>query len=475
MSPRSISSPRHRVVIVGGGFGGLKAAQAFRHADVDVTLIDRRNFHLFQPLLYQVATGALSPANIAAPLRGVLHRQKNVEVLLAEVVGFDVENQIIQLADGAVPYDSLIVAAGSTHSYFGRDEWAKFAPGLKTIEDATEIRRRILFAFEHAEREEDSEVRKAWMTFVVVGGGPTGVELAGALAEIARHTLKHDFRHIVPSEARIILADGSDRVLSPYPEELSARAARDLAALQIEVRGDTRVTDLAEGRVTFQHQGEETSIDAWTVLWAAGVQASPLARNLAEATGGEVDRAGRIKVTPDCSVVNYPGIFVIGDMALHLGEDGKPLPGVAQVAIQQARYVANLISRRIQGTDPPGPFSYRDLGMMATIGRGKAVAKIGTWKFQGFIAWMMWIFVHLMQLVQHVNRLQVLLQWAWSYLSFSRSARLITGKILPLKVRVAHIGPDASIGDSSTTGTAHPAESDQPDPQPAVTANLSRN
>ena len=468
MSAHSASG-RHRVVIVGGGFGGLNAAQALRKADdVNVTLIDRRNFHLFQPLLYQVATGALSPANIASPLRGVLNRQKNTEVILAEVVGFDIPRQTIRLADGGVvPYDSLIVAAGSTHSYFGHDEWSALAPGLKTIEDATEIRRRVLFAFEHAEREADPAVRRAWMTFVVVGAGPTGVELAGALSEIARHTLKHDFRHIIPAETRVILVDASDRVLSAYPPDLSARAARDLASLHIDVRSHTLVTNLEEGRVTIKRGDHEETLEAWTVLWAAGVQASPLARDLAEACGVEVDRAGRITVNRDCTVPGCPNIFAIGDMAQHLDENGKPLPGVAQVAMQQAGYAARVIRNRINGHTPPGPFEYHDLGMIATIGRSKAVAKIGRWKFQGFIAWLMWLFVHLMQLVQFESRLLVFFQWAWSYLTFSRSARLITGKILPLKVRVAHIGHDESIGDSESSKPDEPATS-HPTEEPSV-------
>jgi len=449
------SARKRQVVIVGGGFGGLNAATALRKADVDVTLIDRRNFHLFQPLLYQVATGALSPANIAAPLRGVLRRQKNVTVLLAEVVGFDVDRQQVLLADGELHYDWLIVAAGSTHSYFGHDEWAEFAPGLKTIEDATEIRRRILFAFERAERETDPSIRKSWMTFIVVGGGPTGVELAGALSEISRHTLKHDFRHINPAEAKVILVDASDRVLGAYPTDLSDRAVRDLQKLRIEVRTHTLVTDVGEGYVTFSRQGQIEQVPAWTILWAAGVQASPLAKRLAESCDVDTDRAGRIKVMPDCSVPNHPSIFAIGDMANCPGDDGKPLPGVAPVAMQQAQFIARVISAQLHETDAPKSFRYHDRGMMATIGRRKAVAKVGRLKVRGPLAWYMWLFVHLMELVQFQSRLMVLIQWAWSYLTFNRSARLITGKILAVKTKVSTQGSAASIGDPAAADTDH--------------------
>lgn len=451
------TAPRHRVVIVGGGFGGLNAARALRRADADVTLVDRRNFHLFQPLLYQVATGALSPANIAAPLRGVLRRQRNCTVILAEVVGFDPANKKVLLADGELPYDSLIVAAGSTHSYFGHDDWAPLAPGLKTIEDATEMRRRILYAFERAERETDPALRRAWMTFVVVGGGPTGVELAGALSEIARYTLIHDFRHIDPGDTHIILVDAGDRVIAAFPQDLSDRAEKDLKRLRVEVRTHTLVTNVAEGEVTLSKNGQLERIASYTVLWAAGVQASPLARKLAEATGADVDRAGRIKVMPDCSVPNHPDLFAIGDMANLAGADGKPLPGVAQVAMQQATFAAKVIKARLAGVAPRTVFRYRDLGSMATIGRKKAVAQIGTkWKFKGTLAWFMWLFVHVMQLVQFQSRIAVLWQWAYSYITYNRSARLITGKTLPVKTRVSPVGPAASIGDPGAADTDDP-------------------
>jgi len=447
---------RHRVVIVGGGFGGLNAARALRRADADVTLVDRRNFHLFQPLLYQVATGALSPANIAAPLRGVLRKQRNCSVILAEVVGFDPANKNVLLADGELPYDSLIVAAGSTHSYFGHDEWAPLAPGLKTIEDATEMRRRILYAFERAERETEPAAHRAWMTFVVAGGGPTGVELAGALSEIARHTLAHDFRHIDPSEARVVLVDGGDRVIAAFPQDLSERAEQDLKRLHVEVRTHTLVTNVAEGAVTVTRNGQSEVIESYTVLWAAGVQASPLARKLAEATGADADRAGRIKVMPDCTVPNHPDVFAIGDMANLAGEDGKPLPGVAQVAMQQAGFAAKVIKARAAGTEPPRVFRYRDLGTMATIGRRRAVAVIGKkWKVKGTLAWVVWLFVHVMQLVQFQSRIAVLWQWAYSYITYNRSARLITGKTLPVKTKVAPAGLAASIGDPGAAETDH--------------------
>ena len=454
--PRARPAGKHRVVIIGGGFGGLNAAQSLKHVDVEVVLIDRRNFHLFQPLLYQVATGALSPANIAAPLRGVLHRQKNCEVLLSEVIGFDLPNKRVLLADnGELYYDSLIVGAGSSHSYFGHNEWAKLAPGLKSIEDATEIRRRVLFAFEHAEWETDPKLREAWMRFVVVGGGPTGVELAGALSEVSRQTLRYDFRHINPRDTHVMLVDNSDRVLSAYPPDLSARAQKDLERLKVDVRNHTLVTSVDEGSVTVKSHDREEQIATWTVLWAAGVQASPLGQELAKSSQGELDRAGRIKVMPDCTLPNFPDVFPIGDMANCPGSEGKPLPGVAQVAIQQGRFAAKVIAARIRGDKPPAAFHYKDLGMMATIGRRKAIAVAGKMKFTGVIAWYMWLFVHLMALVQFQSRLLVLMQWGWSYLTFARTARLITGKTLAVKTRLAPTGNAASIGDPHIGDTRH--------------------
>ncbi len=417
---------RHRLVVVGGGFGGLTLVRALRRAPVDVTLVDRRNFHLFQPLLYQVATGGLSPANIATPLRALFKRQRNVEVLLAEATGVDVEGRRLLLDDGALPYDTLVVAAGGSHAYFGHDEWEPLAPGLKTLEDATEIRRRVLLAFEAAEREADPDVQRSWLSFVVVGAGPTGVELAGALAEIARHTLRDEFRRIDPSAARILLVEGADRVLTSYRPALSARALRDLARLGVEVRTSTLVTSVSERGVTLGKDGAREEVGARTVLWAAGVTGSPLGRALAEATGAETDRAGRVVVGPDLSLPGHPELFVVGDLALFSHQGGRPLPGVAPVAMQQGRYVARLVEARLAGASL-APFRYRDKGSMATIGRAAAIVEVAGIGFGGYLAWLTWLFIHLLYIVQFGNRLLVLLQWAWSYLTWNRSARLITG------------------------------------------------
>jgi NADH dehydrogenase len=416
---------RHRVVIVGGGFGGLYAAQALGKADVQVTLIDRRNFHLFQPLLYQVATGGLSPANIAAPLRDVLKRQKNTRVLLGEVVRFDLERRLVVLKDGTEPYDSLIVAAGSQHHYFGHPEWEQFAPSLKTVEDATAIRRRILSAFELAERCTDPEGCRALMTFIIVGGGPTGVELAGAIADVAHATLRGNFRSIDPAKSRIILLEGVDRILTAYPPKLSAKAVKSLNRLGVIVRTGTVVTDVQADRVTIRSGDHNETIRAHTVLWAAGVEASPLAKALAKATGAELDRAGRIIVQPDLTLPNHPELFVLGDMANYPYQGGKPLPGLAPVAMQQGRYVADLIQRRLRGA-PPVPFHFRDRGSMATIGRAAAVADLGWISFSGLLAWLTWLFVHILFLIEFQNRILVLFQWAWNYITRNRSARLIT-------------------------------------------------
>ena len=349
----------HRVVIVGGGFAGLNAAMALKRAPVQVTLIDRRNFHLFQPLLYQVATAGLSPANIAAPLRWILRRQKNCEVFLAEVVGFDLETNRVHTDGDDVPFDSLIVAAGSRHSYFGHPEWADLAPGLKTIEDATDIRRRLFSAFEHAEQEHDPVVRRSWLNFAIVGAGPTGVELAGALAEIARHSLTQDFRHINPADAHITLVEAGPRVLGSYSEDLSEKALAALNRLGVTVRTGTRVTDITPLEVELH---SATGIERWptrTVLWAAGVQASPLAKALVAASSCACDRAGRIVVQRDSSLPGHPNVFVVGDMASYIGPNGKELPGVAPVAIQQGRFVANLIRARVEGKPLP-EFKYKD-------------------------------------------------------------------------------------------------------------------
>lgn len=414
------------MVIVGGGFGGLHAARALRRVPVEVTLVDRRNFHLFQPLLYQVATGGLSPANIAAPIRAILRRQRNVRVLLADAVGLDAGSRRLLLADGELGYDTLVLATGVRHHYFGHGEWASLAPGLKTVEDATEIRRRVLVAFERAERATSPEDVAAWLTFVVVGGGPTGVELAGALAEIARVTMRHDFRAIDPRSTRVVLVEAVGRVLPSYPERLSAAAARSLHQLGVEVRTHTLVTDLGSEHVLLRSGDTTERMAARTVLWAAGIEASPLARAVAAATGAPQDRAGRVLVEPDCSVPGYPEILVVGDMAAFTHQGGTALPGVAQVAMQQGGYIARLIAARLKGRTLP-PFHYRDWGNMATIGRHAAVAEIGGLEFSGYLAWLAWLFVHLMKLVAFQNRLLVFVQWAWSYFSHNRAARLITG------------------------------------------------
>lgn len=413
----TMPSERPEVIIIGGGFGGLYAARALRHAAVGVTLIDRRNHHLFQPLLYQVATAALSPGDIASPIRWILRRQPNVEVQLAEVVGIDAARKSVVLADGEMAYDYLIVATGATHAYFGHDEWRSAAPGLKTLEDALDIRRRVLLAFERAERETDPARRTALLTFVVIGGGPTGVEMTGALAEISKHSLARDFRRFDPGSARIVLVEAGTGVLAAFPESLREAAQRALERLGVEVRTGTSVTDVGPGRVTI---GEQT-IAAETVLWAAGVAASPLGATL----GVPVDRTGRVFVNPDLTIPGHPDVFVIGDLASLKGADGTPLPGVAQVAIQMGKHAARNIQDAMAGRSY-APFRYRDLGNMATIGRASAVADFGWLRLEGLIAWQAWLFVHIMNLIGFRNRLVVLVQWAWAYFSYQRAVRLIT-------------------------------------------------
>jgi NADH:ubiquinone reductase (H+-translocating) len=420
-----------RVVIVGGGFGGLYCAQSFRRARQQITLVDRRNFHLFQPLLYQAATGGLSPANIAAPLRSVLQRQRNVEVILGDVRDFDLAGHRVILADGTVPYDYLVVATGSETSYFGHKDWQSLAPGLKTIEDATQIRRRVLLAFEAAERETDPAEARRWLTFVVVGGGPTGVELAGALAEIARHTLADEFRKIDPSQATVLLLEGGDRLLAAFPRELSARAVTQLQQLGVQVRTGALVSDVQPESTTYRIDGRSETVETRTVLWAAGVEASPLGKRLATAAGVAADRQGRVPVGPDLSLPGYPEVFVIGDLALRIDPaTSHPLPGLAPVAMQQGRYVAEVI-RSGQQPDARPAFHYRDRGTMATIGRARAVAMIGPLHLSGLLAWLAWLFIHLMYLVEFENRVLVLFQWAWNYITWNRSARLITGASPP--------------------------------------------
>ena len=420
---------RHRVLIIGGGYGGLYAARRLAKADVDVTLIDRRNHHLFSPLLYQVATGALTPSDIAQPLRLILRRQSNARVLLGEAVGIDPAAGTVRLHDGSdVPYDSLIVATGTKHSYFGNDQWADFAPGIKTLEDALLMRARILDAFENAELETDSGKQHAWMTFVIVGAGPTGVELAGSLCEIARDALPRDFRTINTEEAQVFLVEGTDRVLPTYPRSLSRAAARQLAQLGTTIRTRTMVTDIDAEGVTVQGSdgGASSRIEARTVLWAAGVAVGRFGRAVADATEAPTDRAGRIEVAHDLTIPGHPEIFVVGDLAAAEWAPGKPVPGVAQGGIQGGQYAARLIEARLAG-ETIGDFEFKDLGELATIGRLRAVADFRMVRFSGFIAWFMWLGIHIFWLIGLQNRLLVMLRWAWSFLSRGRGSRLITG------------------------------------------------
>jgi NADH dehydrogenase len=421
---------RHRVLILGGGFAGLNAAQKLKRAPVDVTLVDKRNFHLFQPLLYQVATGSLSPGEIAAPLRGILSRQKNAQVLLGEAVDIDPDAKRVILRDGAaLDYDSLIVATGSKTSYYGHDEWRAWAPSLKTVEEATAIRHKILYAFEWAERAATEQEARAWLTFIIVGAGATGLELAGALAEIANETLKHDFRKINPREARIILMEGGERVLAGYPEDLSAKAEKLVRRLGVEVMKGVLVTGVDAAGVTYKHGDATATLAARTVLWAGGVVTTHFGEQLAARTRSRTDRAGRIKVNPDLTVPNYPDIFIAGDLALFEGPKGKPLPGVAQVAIQGGTYAAKAIRARVEGKPAPPPFRYFDKGDMAVIGRAAAVANVFGFHISGLPAWLIWLFIHLMYIVEFQNRVLVFVQWGFQYLTFSRGARLITGSL----------------------------------------------
>jgi NADH dehydrogenase len=423
------------IVIIGGGFGGLHAARALRGADVRVTLLDRHNYHLFQPLLYQVATASLSPGDVASPIRWILRRQKNVRVLLAEARAIDPAQRRVLLdrsltdEPASVPYDYLIVAAGSAHAYFGHPEWAARAPGLKTLDDALEMRRRVLLAFEAAERETDLERQKRFLTFVIVGGGPTGVELAGALAEIARQSLRQDFRSIRPESARIFVLEGSPSLLANFPDRLRQAARRSLERLGVEVLTGSIVTGMDEEGVTWQEAGPAAAsgappgrhrIAAHTVLWAAGIAASPLAQSL----GAPLDRAGRVPAEPTLQVPRHPEIFVVGDICA-LEQDGKPLPGVAQVAMQQGAHASRNILRAIV-KQPLQPFRYRDYGTMAVIGRGSAVADIGAFEISGFFAWLFWLFLHIFWLIGFRNRIAVLGEWAWAYMTLQRRVRLIT-------------------------------------------------
>ena len=435
------------VVVIGGGFGGLYAARSLRKAGVQVTLIDRRNHHLFQPLLYQVATAALSPADIAAPIRHILRNQDNARVALGEVTDVDVDEREVRLASGRrIGYDYLILAAGAIDKYFGHDEWAESAPGLKRLEDAVEIRRRFLLGFEAAELEPDPEVRRALLTFVVVGGGPTGVEMAGAFAEVARHTLTGgDFKSVDPAAARVVLLEGGPRLLPAYSERLSERAREELEGLGVEVRLDAMVTEIGPEAVWV---GEER-IATRNTVWSAGVGASPLGAQL----GAPTDRAGRVQVEPDLSIPGHAEVFVVGDLASFPHQTGSPLPGTAPVAIQQGKAAAEAITRDLRG-EPRQPFHYRDRGSLATIGRGAAVGRIGSREMDGVVAWLVWLLIHLMYLVGFRNRAAVLLEWGWSYLTWQRGARLITGDIGPDLV------PEAAVIGAPTD--EHDRESQEP-------------
>ena len=420
----------HRTVIIGGGFGGLYAARALRHENLSVTLVDRRNFHLFQPLLYQVATGALSPGEIAAPLRVLLRKQKNAQVLLADAVDLDPVGRSLILDKGAILYDTLVVAPGARHFYFGHeDTWEPVAPGLKSLEDATRIRHKILYAFEAAERETDPEARRRWLTFVIVGAGPTGVELAGALAEIANDSLRHDFRSIHPEESRILLLDALPRVLTAFPESLSAAAERQLIRLGVRVIPSVRVTAIDADGLTYSAATGTECIETHTVLWAAGVKPSPWGEILARRAGAELDRTGRVKVNPDLTIPGHPEIFVIGDLA-YREQNSVALPGIAPVAMQEGRYAASVIVDHLKGKSSK-PFSYFDKGYLAVVGRNSGVGVIGGVKLHGFIAWFVWLFVHLMYLAQALNRVLVFLRWGYQYVTFYRGARLITGDDSP--------------------------------------------
>lgn len=418
MSPENPISKEPHVVIIGGGFGGLYAAFAFRKSPVRVTIVDRTNHHVFQPLLYQVATAGLSPADIAAPIRHIVSRQRNTAVLLGEVTGVDVAQRIVFVEDKPLSYDCLIVATGAKYSYFGHNEWEEYAPALKTLRDATDIRQRILSAFEAAETEADPVRRQALLTFVLIGAGPTGVEMAGAIAELAKRALATDFRHLNPSDTRILLLEAGPRILNAFPEHLSAKAQKALEDMGVEVQTGNPVQEVKEDGVTVNFQ----RIASHTILWCAGVvSAAPLGQWL----GAPTDRAGRVMIEPDCSIPGHPEVFVIGDAA-HTIQNGKQLPGVAQVAMQQGSYVATLITRRAKGiTETLPPFHYRNKGDMATVGRKFAIADFGKFGMSGLLAWMLWLGVHIMFLIGFRNRLSVLLQWAWAYFTFERGARLI--------------------------------------------------
>jgi NADH dehydrogenase len=422
----STEPSKPHVVIVGGGFAGLYAAKSLAKPSVHVTLIDKRNFHLFQPLLYQVATGNVSPGDVASSLRAVFSRRKNVRVLLAEMLDVLPEEHKVLLSDGELVYDTLIVATGVVPHYFGHDAWSPSATGLKTVEDALLMRARVLGAFEAAERETDPDRRRSWMTFVVVGGGSAGVELSGALAELAHDTLRDDFRHIDPTTAEVLLLEAADRILPTFPAQLSAKAHASLSRLGVTVRPGSLVTEIS-GNVLTVEQGDRTeTIAAHTILWTAGVRASPMARVLAQRTGASLDRLGRVIVEPDLTIAGHPDILVLGDLASFSHRREAPLPAVAPVAIQEGQYAARLVSARLRGASSP-PFRYHNRGMLAVIGLNAAVAHLGRLKFAGFVAWLLWVFVHIVYLIEFDNKVMVMFRWIWNYVTRKRGARLITG------------------------------------------------
>ena len=425
-----MDSQRHQVVIIGGGFGGLYTARNLAHAPAQVTLVDKRNFHLFQPLLYQVASGGLSPGDIAAPLRDILAHQKNAHVLLDEVVDIDPEKRLLTLRDGSLRYDTLILAPGSDKQYFGHEEWQNNAPGLKTMEDAVRIRRKVLMALESAEKVHDPATQMAWMTFVVVGGGPTGVEIAGTLAELIHGTLRHDYRRCDVTQAKILMIEAGPKILAAYPEDLQEKAIERLKKLGVTIMTGQTVQQITDNQITIAENGQSRDIEARTTLWTAGVKASPLGKVLAERTNCPVDKGGRILVEPDCTVPGYPEIFVIGDLAnFSHTKDQKPLPGLAAVAMQQGQYVARVLERRMNNQSPLHPFRYRDKGNLAIIGRNAAIAQIGKLHLSGFPAWLVWLLVHIFYLVGFENKVIVIFQWAWNYLTRGRSACLITEQL----------------------------------------------
>ena len=421
----NVDKKEAKVVIVGGGFGGLYTAKALKQSSVQVTLIDKRNFHLFQPLLYQVATGGLSPSDIASPLRLILRQHKNVQVLLNSVVDLKPKDkQIILDDDKSISYDILILATGSTHHYFGNDQWENHAPGLSTVEDALEIRNRVFGAFEAAEKENEPIKRQAWLTFVIVGGGPTGVELAGAVAEIVNSSMKGNFNNFTPKDAKIILIEGLERVLPPYPTELSSKAEQELCNLGVTIHTQSMVTSISENNIVLRKGEKYEQITSHTILWAAGVKASSIGKKLAEKTGAQIDRAGRVIVEPDLSIIGFPDIFVIGDLSSFSHQNNKPLPGIAPVAMQQAKYVAKLIQKQLKGESLPS-FVYKDYGSMAVIGKNKAVADFKFIKLSGFLAWFIWIWVHIYYLIEFDNKLVVLIQWIWNYFTQGRGSSVI--------------------------------------------------